>query len=207
QSFQGSNHLGVMLDQRLPPGSGVADALHGEGILGEALNGPIDGRAREPSNPGDQGNTASSQSLAVEAGDGGLLSLIEVRKQQGIFPLKFFGWAHSGIIPTPLGFVTANVLRTLSEGLNVHGIDASPSFVEAFQHNLPGVPVACESVDESLFFNRMFDGVVAWGLIFLLQPHAQRRLISRIADILVPGGRFLFTACAGVEPLVWNDAM
>jgi SAM-dependent methyltransferase len=95
----------------------------------------------------------------------------------------------------------------VSEGLHVYGIDASPSLVEAFQHNLPDVPVACESVEESLFFNRMFDGVVAWGLIFLLLPEAQRRLIQRIADMLVPGGRLLFTSCAGVEPLVWNDAM
>jgi SAM-dependent methyltransferase len=95
----------------------------------------------------------------------------------------------------------------VGEGLDVHGIDASPSFVEAFRHNLPGVPIACESVDSSLFFNRMFDGVVAWGLIFLLRPQAQRRLIRRIADILVPGGHLLFTACAGTDPLVWNDAM
>jgi SAM-dependent methyltransferase len=95
----------------------------------------------------------------------------------------------------------------VGEGLNVYGIDASPSFVEAFRRNLPGVPVACESVDASLFFNRMFDGVVAWGLIFLLGPHAQRRLVRRIADILVPGGRLLFTSCAGADPLVWNDAM
>lgn len=93
----------------------------------------------------------------------------------------------------------------VSEGLNVHGIDASPSFVEAFRHNLPGVPVACESVETSSFFNRMFDGVVTWGLLFLLQPLAQRRLIQRIADILVPGGLLLFTSCA--EPFVWNDAM
>ena len=35
----------------------------------------------------------------------------------------------------------------------------------------------------------------------------RRRLIKRIADILVPGGRLLFTSRAGVEPLVWNDAM
>jgi SAM-dependent methyltransferase len=91
------------------------------------------------------------------------------------------------------------------ERLNVYGIDGSPSFVEAFQRNLPGVPVACESVDESSFFNRMFDGAVAWGLMFLLRPQAQRRLIQRIADIIVPGGRLLFTSCA--EPLVWNDAM
>jgi SAM-dependent methyltransferase len=95
----------------------------------------------------------------------------------------------------------------VSEGLNVHGIDASPSFVEAFRRNLPGVPVVCEPVDDSLFFNRMFDGVVAWGLIFLLRPEAQRQLIQRIAEILVPGGRLLFTSCAGTDPLVWNDAM
>src|SRR5438477_9673946 len=62
QSFQGSDHLGVMLDQWLPPGSGVADSLNGEGVLSEALHGPIDGRASESGNPRDQGNTSSSQS-------------------------------------------------------------------------------------------------------------------------------------------------
>ncbi len=57
----------------------------------------------------------------------------------------------------------------------------------------------------STFFDRAFDGVLAWGLIFLLSPREQRRLLQRIADILAPGGRLLFTSCA--EPLVWNDAM
>jgi SAM-dependent methyltransferase len=95
----------------------------------------------------------------------------------------------------------------VSDGLNVCGIDASPSLVEAFRHNLPEIPVACESVQDSSFFNRTFDGVVAWGLIFLLLTEEQRRLIQRVADVLVPGGRLLFTSCAGVEPLVWNDAM
>jgi hypothetical protein len=51
----------------------------------------------------------------------------------------------------------------------------------------------------------MFDGVIAWGLIFLLPAEEQRRLIQRIANILVSSGRLLFTSC--VEPLVWNDAM
>jgi SAM-dependent methyltransferase len=93
----------------------------------------------------------------------------------------------------------------VSEGLNVYGVDASPSFVEAFRQNLPEIPVVCEAVETSLFFNRTFDGVLAWGLIFLLQPEAQRSLIRRMADILVPSGRLLFTSPA--EPLVWNDAM
>src|SRR5437899_8171407 len=67
QSFQGSDQLGVMLDQPLPPGPGAPDAFHGEGTLSQARDCPIDGRARETGNPGDQGNTPSSQSLAIEA--------------------------------------------------------------------------------------------------------------------------------------------
>src|SRR5262245_9563283 len=62
------------------------------------------------------------------------------------------------------------------EGLNVYGVDASPSFVEAFRNNLPGTPVVCEAVEESTFFDRMFDGVLSWGLIFLLPAEEQRRL-------------------------------
>jgi SAM-dependent methyltransferase len=36
------------------------------------------------------------------------------------------------------------------------------------------------------------------GLMFLLSPEDQRRLIQRIADILVPGGRLLFTSPAEI---------
>jgi 2-polyprenyl-3-methyl-5-hydroxy-6-metoxy-1,4-benzoquinol methylase len=93
----------------------------------------------------------------------------------------------------------------LDEGLNVYAIDAAPSLVEAFRHNFPQVPIACESVMDSSFFERTFEGVVAWGLIFLLLPDEQRRLIQRIADILAPRGRLLFTSEA--EAMAWNDAM
>jgi len=95
----------------------------------------------------------------------------------------------------------------VSEGLKVYGVDASPSFVEAFRRNLPEIPVACESVLDSSFFNRTFDAVIAWGLMFLLLPNEQRQLIQKMADILVPHGRLLFTSSAGTEPLVWKDAM
>ena len=100
------------------------------------------------------------------------------------------------------GFPITEVL--VSEGLNVYAIDAAPSFVEAFRRNLPGIPVACDAVEDSTFFDRTFDAVLAWGLIFLLPADEQRRLIQRIADILVPGGRLLFTSAD--ESLVWNDA-
>jgi hypothetical protein len=41
--------------------------------------------------------------------------------------------------------------------------------------------------------------------MFLLLPEQQRHLIQRFADILVPGGRLLFTSPP--EPEVWSDAM
>ena len=103
------------------------------------------------------------------------------------------------------GLPITDVLVT--EGLDVYAVDASPSFVDAFRRNLPEIPIACEAVQDSRFFGRQFDAVLAWGLMFLLSAEDQRRLIHMVAQILVPGGRFLFTSSAGVEPLVWTDAM
>jgi 2-polyprenyl-3-methyl-5-hydroxy-6-metoxy-1,4-benzoquinol methylase len=66
------------------------------------------------------------------------------------------------------GFPITEVL--VAEGLSVYGVDAAPSFVEAFRRNLPTTPVVCEAVKDSTFFHRTFDGVLAWGLMFLLSP-------------------------------------
>jgi SAM-dependent methyltransferase len=101
------------------------------------------------------------------------------------------------------GFPITVVL--VEEGLQVFGVDAAPSFVAAFQRNLPGTPIVCESVLESRLFDRTFDAVLSIGLMFLLKAEEQHRLIGRLADILVPGGSLLFTSPA--KPAVWNDAM
>jgi SAM-dependent methyltransferase len=101
------------------------------------------------------------------------------------------------------GFPITAVL--VDEGLHVFGVDAAPSFVAAFQRNLPGTPISCESVLESKLFDRTFDAVLAWGLMFLLRAEDQHRLIRRFAEVLVPGGRLLFTSSA--KPAVWNDVM
>ena len=101
------------------------------------------------------------------------------------------------------GFPITVVL--VEEGLQVFGVDAAPSFVAAFQRNLPGTPIICESVLESRLFDRTFDAVLSIGLMFLLKAEEQHRLIRRFAEILVPGGRLLFTSTA--KPAVWNDAM
>jgi len=90
-------------------------------------------------------------------------------------------------------------------GLAVYGVDASPRMVAAFRSRFPGVPVECGSVEQSDLFGREFDGVIAWGLVFLLQPEAQAQLIGKVAHVLVPDGRFLFTAPGQV--CEWKDAM
>jgi len=93
----------------------------------------------------------------------------------------------------------------IEEGLAVYGVDASPSLVSAFKQRWPGMPVNCEPVEESSFFDRQFDAVLAWGLVFLLSARSQRELIGRISVALRPGGRLLFTAPEQV--VSWTDAM
>jgi SAM-dependent methyltransferase len=93
----------------------------------------------------------------------------------------------------------------INDGYAVYGIDASPSMVSAFHLNFPQVPVACEAAEDSRFFDRSFDGILAWGLMFLLPADTQQLLIRRVAVALNPGGRFLFTSPA--EACTWADAV
>jgi len=93
----------------------------------------------------------------------------------------------------------------VEEGHAVFGVDASPTLVAAFRQHLPGVPVACEPVETSTFHRQMYDGVLAWGFIFLLPIGTQLTTLRHIARVLVPGGRFLFTAPAPC--CTWRDAL
>jgi SAM-dependent methyltransferase len=101
------------------------------------------------------------------------------------------------------GFPLTVVL--VEEGLQVYGLDAAPSFVAAFQQNLPGVPVACASALEFDFFGRSFDAVLAVGLVFLMSPDEQVQLLRNIADALTQNGRLLFTAPS--QQCTWKDIM
>lgn len=91
------------------------------------------------------------------------------------------------------------------EGATIHGIDASPTMIEAFRERFPGAPARCEPVQESDFFGLRFHGVVAWGLTFLLPPQDQAQLVARVAIALEPGGTFLFTSPA--ESCEWTDIL
>src|SRR5438128_11764424 len=64
--------------------------------------------------------------------------------------------------------------RILREaGLATYAIDASAKMVAAFRERFPGVEIEHNTVEASDFFGRQFDGVLAWGLLFLLEAPAQ----------------------------------
>jgi SAM-dependent methyltransferase len=92
-----------------------------------------------------------------------------------------------------------------NEGLTVYGIDASPSMVQGFRQNFPNIPVACEAAEDSPFFNRQFDAIISWGLVFLLPVDTQEIVIRKMANALYIGGKLLFTAPS--EILRWDDAI
>jgi hypothetical protein len=71
---------------------------------------------------------------------------------------------------------------------------ASPKIVAASRPRFPNVPVECAAVEDSGFFARTFDSVVAWGLFFLPDAEVRRRLIRKIGGVLQSGGRLRFTA-------------
>ena len=96
-------------------------------------------------------------------------------------------------------------LALIARGCTVYGVDASASMTAEFGTNFPAAPIQCAAVEDSDLFGRTFDGVVAWGLFFLLSTEVQRRLIAKVAAILPGGGRLLFTAPS--EPCSWLDAM
>lgn len=93
----------------------------------------------------------------------------------------------------------------LEAGLNAYAVDASPKMIEDFRQNFPHVPVACESVQRSPFFNRAFDGIIAIGLLFLLSEETQLALIPKMAAALNPGGKLMFTA--PLDRVEWKDIM
>jgi 2-polyprenyl-3-methyl-5-hydroxy-6-metoxy-1,4-benzoquinol methylase len=93
----------------------------------------------------------------------------------------------------------------VKDGYTLYGIDASPTLIASYREHFPDLTVACEPVETSDYFNRKFDGVIAWGLMFLLSESVQAELIHRVSTILNPGGQFLFTSPEQV--CTWTDLL
>lgn len=93
----------------------------------------------------------------------------------------------------------------IDEGFHVYGIDASPRLIAAFRKRFPDAQAECAAIEDSQWFDRKFDGVVALGLMFLLAPDTQAAVIRRASCALAPQGQFLFTA--PYQQCEWSDLL
>ena len=135
---------------------------------------------------------------------------IAYRKRSAIGAETVRSWAHT-LVPkaTILDLGCGNGIpiteSLVNEGHILYGIDASPTLIKSYRENFPTLTAVCEPVETSDYFNRKFDGVIAWGLMFLLSESVQSELIHRVSSILNPGGQFLFTSPEQV--CTWIDGL
>lgn len=99
------------------------------------------------------------------------------------------------------GYPITQVL--VDAGLPVWAIDISPTLLRQFRLRFPTIPTQCASALDSDYFGRTFDAAISIGLVFLLHEDEQLAFLHRVSEILVPRGRFLFTA--PVETGTWQD--
>ena len=87
------------------------------------------------------------------------------------------------------------VTRVLANaGLKLWAVDSSPTLLSEFRARFPNIPVECARALESACFGRKFGAVISIGLVFLLNAEEQAAFIHRASELLIAGGRLLFTA-------------
>jgi len=133
---------------------------------------------------------------------------LEIRDKSSIGAHTVERWARSLNPGTEVieiacggGFPVTRVLA--DAGLRLWAIDASPTLVAEFKSRFPTVAVECALAQQSDYFGRKFDAAISIGLLFLLPEADQATMIRRVSEILMPGGRFLFTA--PIEVGTWRD--
>jgi 2-polyprenyl-3-methyl-5-hydroxy-6-metoxy-1,4-benzoquinol methylase len=93
----------------------------------------------------------------------------------------------------------------IEDGFTLYAVDASATLMESFRKRFPGAHAEWSAFEDSAFFNRRFDAVLAVGLMFLLRPEVQCLLIRKVSQALNAKGLFLFTSPK--EECVWQDIL
>jgi SAM-dependent methyltransferase len=78
-------------------------------------------------------------------------------------------------------------------GLNVTGVDSSPTLISLCRERLPDHEWLVGDM-QSLQLSRQFDGVLAWDSFFHLRPDDQRRMFSVFARHAAPSAILMFNS-------------
>jgi SAM-dependent methyltransferase len=82
----------------------------------------------------------------------------------------------------------------LNAGHRVTGLDSSDAMLAHFRPNCPEAFAVRGMVQSCPFADCVFDAVVAWGVLFHLNPEDAVRAIANVARIIRRGAPFLFTS-------------
>lgn len=82
----------------------------------------------------------------------------------------------------------------VSAGHRVVGLDSSREMLMRFHGNLPETPIVRGVIQDCAFQDEVFDGAIAWGVIFHLRRADQTRALASVSRILRADAPFLFTS-------------
>jgi 2-polyprenyl-3-methyl-5-hydroxy-6-metoxy-1,4-benzoquinol methylase len=80
----------------------------------------------------------------------------------------------------------------LQQGLNVVGVDSSPSLIDAASRSFPDSQWYAHDM-RTFEYQHRFDAIVAWHSLFHLSLDDQEKIFPRFSELLSPGGRLMFT--------------
>lgn len=95
--------------------------------------------------------------------------------------------------------------RAEKNNFQLTAVDASPKLIEISRKNLGASQLVCIPVQEYDFPEAFYDGVLSWGLLFLLNKSDQIDLIANVGKTLKANGSFLFTSPP--IPCIWEDIL
>ena len=81
----------------------------------------------------------------------------------------------------------------VANGLDVCGVDSSPTMIAMARENLPGREFIVADM-RTLSLGRRFSGILAWDSFFHLAPDAQRRMFPIFRDHAAPGAPLMLTS-------------
>ena len=91
-------------------------------------------------------------------------------------------------------------------GLEVHGVDLSPSMVDVARQMHPGLPFAEGTMTDLDLANGVLAGIVAWYSVIHTPTDRLPEVFAEFARVLRPGGELLLAFQAGSEQVRLDHA-